>query len=170
MVRGVCATVRMPMPAQVRDIPAELVLSVMESIRNVNVEAIMIGAAWLASANRSFNILVAVPAMPEVWATNAIISIRVVAVAPDMVGETMYALNVRRNISLIAWPAIMTPILPEVEERLVAKNINIAVVKADMVGKEENVPFVMQAARSVIFYIRIIAVTAVLWKVRQQSV
>ena len=168
MVRGVCATVRMPMPAQVRDIPAELVLSVMESIRNVNVEAIMIGAVWLASANRSFNILVAVPAMPEVWATNAIISIRVVAVAPGMVGEIMYVLNVRQNISLIAWPAIMTQISPAVVVRPAVKNINIVAARADMVGKEENVPFVMQAARLEIYYILIIVAIVALWKIRRR--
>ena len=168
MVRGVCATVRMPMLAPVRDIPAEWVLSVMASIRNVVAEAIMIGAAWLASANRSFNILVAVPAMPEVWATNAIISIRVVAVAPDMVGEIMYVLNVRQNISLIAWPAIMTQILPAVVVRPAVKNINIVAARADMVGKEENVPFVMQAARLEIYYILIIVAIVALWKIRRR--
>ena len=168
MVRGVCATVRMPMPAQVRDIPAELVLSVMESIRNVNVEAIMIGAAWLASANRSSNILVAVPAMPEVWATNAIISIRVVAVAPDMVGEIMYVLNVRQNISLIVFPAVMIQTLPAVVVRPAVKNINIVAARADMVGKEENVPFVMQAARLEIYYILIIVAIVALWKIRRR--
>ena len=168
MVRGVCATVRMPMPAQVRDIPAELVLSVMESIRNVNVEAIMIGAVWLANVSRSSNILVAVPAMPEVWATNAIISIRVVAVAPDMVGEIMYVLNVRQNISLIAWPAIMTQILPAVVVRPAVKNINIVAARADMVGKEENVPFVMQAARLEIYYILIIVAIVALWRIRRR--
>ena len=66
MVRVVCAIVHMPMPAQVRVMPAELVLSVMESIRNVNVEAIMIGAVWLANVSRSFSLAVLVPVIPGV--------------------------------------------------------------------------------------------------------
>ena len=136
MVRGVCATVRMPMPAQVRDIPAELVLSVMESIRNVNVEAIMIGAVWRVSANRSSSMLVRVPAMPEVLERHVQANIRAVIVAPDMVGVMMtkYVQNVMQNISLTVRLVIMTQILPAVAVRLVAECINIVTVRKIMVG------------------------------------
>lgn len=128
----------------------------------------MIGADWRAYVSRSFSLAVLVPAMPEVWATNAIISIRVVAVAPVMVGEIMYVLNVRQNISLIAWPAIMTQISPAVVVRPAVKNINIVAARADMVGKEENVPFVMQAARLEIYYILIIVAIVALWRIRRR--